>query len=178
MKTEVKYRVIRNNQKEILAALEKASERAVMSAGFIVETDAKMRMGTSKSGRVYAKRSTYKRRVFKTTKDEEGNKTKTFTGQYKEFTRKSKHRASAPGEAPAIDTGNLVNSINTTLDNSDKKKVFAIVYTGVEYAPWLEFGTGRISPRPFFRPAVDENLDKIKKIMRETMSVAIQEAAK
>lgn len=61
------------------------------------------------------------------------------------------HQASAPGEAPATDTGNLVNSAYT------KKLADADYETGftAEYAAALEFGTPKIEPRPYLRPAVE-----------------------
>jgi len=61
------------------------------------------------------------------------------------------HQASAPGEAPATDTGALVNSAYT------KKLADADYETGftVEYAAALEFGTPKIEPRPYLRPAVE-----------------------
>ena len=58
------------------------------------------------------------------------------------------HRASAPGRPPAPDTGSL------------KRSAFVEQITGaflvgvaMAYARWLEFGTPRIKPRPFMRPA-------------------------
>ena len=75
------------------------------------------------------------------------------------------HQASAPGEAPATDTGALVNSAYT------KKLADADYETGftVEYAAALEFGTAKIEPRPYLRPAVEAVkkafLDAIKRIV-------------
>lgn len=60
------------------------------------------------------------------------------------------HQASAPGEAPAIDTGYLANSMTAELLNSET----AIVYTNAEYAEELEFGGSKLAPRPFLQPAV------------------------
>ena len=60
------------------------------------------------------------------------------------------HQASAPGEAPAIDTGYLANSMTAELLNSET----AIVYTNAEYAEELEFGGSHLAPRPFLQPAV------------------------
>lgn len=71
------------------------------------------------------------------------------------------HRASAPGETPAVDTGNLVNSIMSELVSSSDTDALANVGTGVEYAEFLEFGTSRMEARPFMRPAYDENLGQI-----------------
>ena len=62
------------------------------------------------------------------------------------------HTASAPGEAPAIDTGNLVNSIREEFPSSKQ----GVVFTGVEYAPGLEFGSLKVLPRPFFIPAAEK----------------------
>ena len=63
------------------------------------------------------------------------------------------HQASAPGEAPATDTGNLVNSAYTKkLGQADYETGFT-----AEYAAHLEFGTpnAHIAPRPYLRPAVE-----------------------
>lgn len=61
------------------------------------------------------------------------------------------HRASAPGEAPAIDTGALVNSIQTEMDGQAQ----AVVYSNMEHAVYMEYGTVHIAPRPFFVPAAE-----------------------
>jgi len=63
------------------------------------------------------------------------------------------HRASAPGQAPTVLTGDLRASITHTVI---KIGLFltAIVGTDKEYAPMLEFGTSRMSPRPFMRVTV------------------------
>ncbi len=59
------------------------------------------------------------------------------------------HQASAPGEAPATDTGTLVNSIQTR-----KRTTYEYwVTVGAEYGAGLEFGRVRVAPRPFMRPA-------------------------
>jgi len=61
------------------------------------------------------------------------------------------HQASAPGQAPATDTANLVMSAYTKqIASSDYETGFT-----AEYARPLEFGTARILPRPFLRPAVE-----------------------
>lgn len=61
------------------------------------------------------------------------------------------HQASAPGEAPATDTGMLAGSAYTKpLGQADYETGFT-----AEYAAPLEFGTPTIQPRPFLRPAVE-----------------------
>ena len=62
------------------------------------------------------------------------------------------HQASAPGEAPATDTGRLASGteFRMTCDLS------AEVGNSVLYGPFLEWGTQKIAPRPLWRPAVIE----------------------
>lgn len=72
------------------------------------------------------------------------------------------HQASAPGEAPAILTGFLQNSILTTFPTA-REGVIAI---GAAYAPYLEYGTRRgnkIKPRPYIAPAIKETIAEFKK---------------
>lgn len=73
------------------------------------------------------------------------------------YTRRSvSHRASAPGEAPATDTGRLVNSIVATFKGAGE--AFTIAGRGLaKYAPLLEFGTSKIAPRPFMLPALEKS---------------------
>lgn len=65
---------------------------------------------------------------------------------------KKTHQASGPGEAPAVDTGNLMNSIQTTVESPMR----AVVSVNAEYGVWLEFGTVHIAPRPFLGPAFEQ----------------------
>jgi hypothetical protein len=59
------------------------------------------------------------------------------------------HQASSPGEAPAIETHQLVNSLKTEYLQPQQ----GYVYTETEYSVYLEFGTSRMAKRPFFGPA-------------------------
>lgn len=86
------------------------------------------------------------------------------------------------------DTGDLGRSITSKVEDG-----VGIVFTPLEYAPYVEFGTGLFAeeggrkdvpwcyqddkgewhttsgqhPQPFMRPALDENREEIKKILRE-----------
>lgn len=62
-----------------------------------------------------------------------------------------RHRASAPGEPPAIDTGALTNSVQVVMEND----LTAYIFTNQAYAPPLEFGSRRMAARPFMLPAAD-----------------------
>lgn len=71
------------------------------------------------------------------------------------------HIASSAGNAPAVDTGQLLRSI-TMDDRLDAIEVG--VKSGAPYAEWLETGTkdGKIKPRPFLGPAVNAEEQRIK----------------
>ena len=80
------------------------------------------------------------------------------------------HQASAPGEAPATDTGALASSIY--FEASSPRE--ATIGSRLAYAAYLEFGTQRIAPRPSWTPAVE----KMKPKLAARVSRAIQGAAK
>jgi HK97 gp10 family phage protein len=63
-----------------------------------------------------------------------------------------------------VDTGNLRSSLDHKVDES-KKAVH--IGTNVEYAAFVEKGTRYQKEQPYLTPAVEENIDKIKKITEE-----------
>ena len=91
------------------------------------------------------------------------------------------------------DTGALRNSITSEVQ-SDGIDVVGIVYSPLEYAPYIEYGTGLFAeengrrtpwtyedeetgeriftrgqkPQPYLRPALFENKEKITKILEES----------
>lgn len=71
----------------------------------------------------------------------------------REYNRRGRiHIASARGESPAVDTGFLVNSIQTSV----KSETEAEITISAEYAEILEFE----KDRPFVRPAIDSVLKR------------------
>lgn len=68
------------------------------------------------------------------------------------------HQASAPGEAPASDTGRLVQSANT---EHSVNPIQSDLNFGTEYAASLEFGTERMEPRPYARVSLQEEKENI-----------------
>lgn len=91
--------------------------------------------------------------------------------------------------APKGRTGELRRSITSKVEDLE-----GIVYTPLEYAPYVEYGTGLFAeeggrkdvpwayydeetgeliftsgqaPQPFMRPALDENIEEIKRIIAE-----------
>jgi len=70
------------------------------------------------------------------------------------LSHKIPHRASAPGEAPATDTGLLISSIQHWVSNDG---LTIAVGTKLAYGTYLEFGTRDMAERPFIHPALDIN---------------------
>ncbi len=68
------------------------------------------------------------------------------------------HQASAPGEPPANDLGNLANSINLRID---QPRMVVFVNASAKYAPALEYGTRKMAARPYLRPALMEHVASI-----------------
>lgn len=92
-------------------------------------------------------------------------------------------------------TGELRRSITSRVEQ-EGGVVQGVVFTPLEYAPYVEFGTGLFAenggrtdvpwnykddegnwhstsgqhPQPFMRPALDENREKIKRIIKEALS--------
>ncbi len=62
------------------------------------------------------------------------------------------HQASAPGEAPAIDTRDLYNSGKLQSQNTRTRYTYFVVFDS-EHAKHMEFGTRHIEPRPYLAPA-------------------------
>ena len=82
------------------------------------------------------------------------------------------HQASAPGEAPATDTGLLASRIIYKKEG----QMSATVGSNVVYAAYLEFGAPRakIEPRPAWVPATEAMRPKF----RQRLETALARAAK
>ena len=96
---------------------------------------------------------------------------------------------SAKEKAPK-DTGELRRSITSKVENNE-----GIIFTPLEYAPYVEYGTGLFAeeggrkdtpwwyqddkgewhstsgqkPQPFMRPALDENREDILRVLKEAL---------
>ncbi len=68
------------------------------------------------------------------------------------------HQSSAPGEAPASDTGRLVASRDIVIDT---QAIRAALVFRTEYAIMLELGTVKMEPRPYGRAAIANTRDGI-----------------
>ena len=73
--------------------------------------------------------------------------------------------------APVL-TGFLRNSHSSRETNDG-----AQVEVGAEYAHYIEFGTSKMSARPFLRPALDEHRNEIVEAIEKQAAIEIRKAA-
>ena len=85
------------------------------------------------------------------------------------------HQASAPGEFPKTDTGQLVSSLFFKV-GSDKLRAF--FGTKLAYGRYLEFGTSRMQARPWLRPTFKANIDQITDRVNKAVRDALRKASR
>ena len=85
------------------------------------------------------------------------------------------HQRSAPGEAPATDTGKLVSSIDHDID-ADRRG--GSVIARAAYAIHLEFGTVNMKPRPFLFPALTAMRAHIRRRFRKAAVAGARKASR
>lgn len=73
------------------------------------------------------------------------------------------HRASAPGQPPATDTGTLLNSVRGRMLSI----LQGMVEVTAEYAKFLEYGTVKMAARPYFWPAVHQHSEAFVAAMKQ-----------
>ena len=61
-----------------------------------------------------------------------------------------------------VDTGNLRSSIDYEVSSDD-----ADIFTPVQYAAHIEYGTSNMAAQPFLRPALDNNKGNIVKLFSD-----------
>lgn len=66
---------------------------------------------------------------------------------------------SQPGNPPGVDSGTLRASIRQENTGGFERTIS----DGVEYGVWLEDGTERVRPRPFFKPAFERAFARMEK---------------
>jgi hypothetical protein len=75
------------------------------------------------------------------------------------------HTASAPGESPAIDNSDYVNSIQAVPVGEDEWAVG----TNHERGPVLEYGGAHVAPRPHIDPAFERAQGEFQERMKEIL---------
>ena len=93
---------------------------------------------------------------------------------YEKYNPRRSHRASAPGEAPASDTGNLVSKIIV----KQKTKNIVNVESNANYSAYLEYGTSKMQPRPYMLPAFEKSKKPIINAVFNRVKRKIEEYTK
>jgi len=117
----VEIKIVYNNFPHIRKAAQPGTRAIVLKYSRLVHTDIIAQMQQPKHGRVYRSRKGVQKW----------------------------HRASAPGQAPAIDTESYMRSIG----NKWAGRYSRIVYTNDPRGPMFNRGTSKMLPRPHFAPA-------------------------
>lgn len=76
---------------------------------------------------------------------------------------------SKPGEPPKKITAQLQNSIQGEVETT-KNSISGSVGSNLDKSQHLEFGTSKMKPRPFLRPTLRENRQKIFEILTRGLS--------
>tara|TARA_R110001599_G_scaffold34315_1_gene109970 strand:- start:38 stop:487 length:450 start_codon:yes stop_codon:yes gene_type:complete len=93
---------------------------------------------------------------------------------YQKYNPRREHRASAPGQSPASDTGNLVSKITV------KQKSLNVVHveSNADYSAFLEYGTSKMEARPFMLPAFEKSKKPILNAVFNRVIKKIEEFTK
>lgn len=115
-------------------------------------------IGAERGARRAASRQFYARRVGVTLTDAQiaGLLVRPRGGRFRNLGEANLHRASAPGDPPAVRTGHLRRTVGLAKPKRAVKgnaKGWRITIK-LEYAKPLEYGTSRMAERPYVRPAL------------------------
>ena len=124
---------VKDRTPELLQKLDAAIGRFVVKGAAYIEGEVKSSMAEAKTGRAYRRG------------------------------KGSTHIASAPGESPAIDSSNLVGSIETIISAN---RLEAKIGTPVEYGHYLETGTENMEARPVWEPEAREALPTLERMLK------------
>jgi HK97 gp10 family phage protein len=80
------------------------------------------------------------------------------------------HMPSNPGQPPNADTHFLDTNIETEIGGPG----LVTITSKAPYSAALEYGTSRISPRPFMSPAVQRNRKKVVQMVGDAVNVTIK----
>lgn len=121
--------------KEVVDSIEKVASQRMLEAVNVVRNQTLETLSGSRTGRTYKVPGT----------------DRTYT-------------ASAPGQPPAQASGELRQSIKTSV-RGEGKKLIGLVGSDSKHAAPLEFGTRNMAARPWLRVSFEKALPKIKSIL-------------
>ena len=135
--------VLRSNVPEALKAIDGAVAQRMFEAVNLVRNEAVLTRSRPGKGRIY------ENYIYE---DEAGNMK---FGR----ARNVPHRASAPGDPPAVDTGRLRQSVRYEIAGN-----VGLVGTDLDYGKKLQFGTRKVAARPWLDVAFREAADRVREI--------------
>lgn len=96
--------------------------------------------------------------------------------------KKIPHHPSLPDNPPAVDSGRLKGSINYEV-SVEKNEVVGRVGSTLNnpdppYGAYLEFGTAKIQPRPWLRPAMQKNSEFIRNQLTNAVKSTLEGGAR
>lgn len=145
MKTKLDIKIETDNSKEVLNELKDSLERALEKIGLFAEGQAKLYLTTSNAvdtGRLRNSISHATNTNIGSLNYSWGNSTK----------------------------GRNINAgSGTTSPKGSPEENNVVIGTNVEYAPYIELGTSKITPRPYLKPAIANHISQYKEIIEEEL---------
>lgn len=83
-----------------------------------------------------------------------------------------RYQASAPGEPPAIRSGDLYRNVSPIFSQGGLQARIDPSQNDIFYAPWLEEGTTRMEPRPYLNRAFNRRRQAFLKDVRTQLAKA------
>lgn len=151
---------LRKRLKRASTIAEREVKRAILVSGLEMQGEIQTSIQTPKSGRIYT--------------------TNFFTdgaNKVRPIGTRPPHQASAPGEAPAWDTGALAGSIFAELDGNGPR-IGANIGTDLKYGQWLEDGTTKMEARPWLAPAFNRLKGRTTQRVAQAVRKALREASR
>lgn len=79
------------------------------------------------------------------------------------------HQASAPGEFPKTDSGDLSDSIQRDIESNGLE---ARIGSAMEYAEYLETGTSRMAARPLWERTLHDEMPTLERLLTSAVESA------
>ena len=85
---------------------------------------------------------------------------------------KRQHHPSVEWDAPAVDFGMLRRSVTHSVEQNGANAVGRVgsTITNPPYGAYLEYGTSKMAPRPWLKPAIAASREKIHKLLSEAVA--------
>lgn len=147
--SNIKIEIKEDNSEEIMSELDFALERAFERIGLIAEGHAKLNLtmsGAVDTGRL---RNSISHATH-------------LNAQAKDYswTDSTKGRGTKGGS-------------DSTVPRATPEEKSVAIGTNVEYGPYIELGTSKITPRPYLKPAIIDHIEEYKAIIEEEINAYI-----